>query len=58
MVLVFEAYNALKFCPECGKELEIHPNSGWKACFLHGDMKVVDDIITWDFTKHLIKRGS
>lgn len=49
-------YNHVKFCPECGKELEIDPISGWKACFLHGDMEVQSNLIVWRYTKHLIKR--
>lgn len=56
-VVSLQAYDALKHCPECGKELEVSPISGWKACFLHGDFLLRDGVITWDFTKHLIKRG-
>ncbi|MFY3741616.1 MAG: hypothetical protein HMLIMOIP_002074 [Candidatus Nitrosomirales archaeon] len=52
----FSAYNALKFCPECGKELETHPISGWKTCFLHGDFEMFKYDIYWRFTKNLIKR--
>lgn len=50
-------YNALKFCPECGKELEIHPISGWKACFLHGDFVYRESTqqIIWTYTTNLIK---
>jgi hypothetical protein len=57
MTELIHAYNALKFCPECRKPLEIDPLSGWKACFLHGDFIMREDAITWNFTKNLIKRG-
>ena len=54
---VLKAYDALKFCPECGKEFEINPLSGWKACFLHGDFETTKEgKIIWKFTKHLITR--
>jgi hypothetical protein len=53
---VAAVYNFLKFCPECGKELEIDPLSGWKACFLHGDFTTTSEIIIWNFTSNLIKR--
>jgi hypothetical protein len=32
--------NWLKFCPFCRKEMEVHPFSGNKACFVHGDFLV------------------
>lgn len=32
---------ALLFCPVCGKELETHPITGNRACFLHGDFVIV-----------------
>lgn len=51
-------YPHIKFCPECGKELEHHPVSGWKACFLHGDMVVRAGHIIWEFTENLIDRSS
>jgi len=40
---ILEGHNLLKICPACGKELEIHPVSGWKACFLHGDFIISED---------------
>lgn len=49
-------YRFLKFCPECGKELENSPISGWLACFLHGDFTVENDFLVWSFTKNLIRR--
>lgn len=51
-------YRHLKFCPECGKELEKDPINGNFACFLHGDFLLRDDgrRIVWHYTKHLIKR--
>ena len=50
-----KVYNFLSRCPECGNTLEIHPASGWKACFLHGDFQIVDDRIAWNYTKHLYR---
>lgn len=40
---MLKGYNLIKVCPVCGKELEIHPLTGWKACFLHGDFIVSED---------------
>jgi hypothetical protein len=34
---------SLKFCPTCGKELDIHPATGQLACFLHGEFEVVEE---------------
>jgi hypothetical protein len=46
---VIKVYNGLRYCPACGKELKIHPVIGWKACFLHGNLVVRDDVIVWDY---------
>lgn len=34
--------HALRFCPTCGQHLELHPNTGQPACFLHGDFEVTE----------------
>lgn len=49
-------YRHIKFCPECGKELERTPISGWLACFLHGDFEIENGRLIWVFTVNLIKR--
>lgn len=50
----------IKFCPECGKELELDPITNLLACFLHGDFSICirdsDEKIEWKFTRNLIKR--
>jgi len=50
----------LKFCPECGKELELNPVSNFLSCFLHGEFAILqtvrDEKIEWSFTKNLISR--
>lgn len=51
-----DAYLNLKYCPECGKELERNPNSTYLACFLHGDFNIVDGKIVWDYTNFSIIR--
>lgn len=56
MTTPHQVYDELKFCPECGKELEIPPISPWKACFLHGEFLIKNDKVVWDFTKNLVKR--
>lgn len=35
--------NLMRFCPVCGKPLEIHPSAGMPACFLHGDVVIRHD---------------
>lgn len=47
----FRIYKALKFCPVCGKNLEIHPLAGTMSCFSHGDfiVKVLKDEVTVEF---------
>lgn len=32
----------------CGKELEVNPNTGWKACFVHGDFEIRAETVVWD----------
>jgi hypothetical protein len=49
-------YKFLKYCPECGKELERDPIAGTNACFLHGDFVIRNDSIVWKFTKNIIPR--
>jgi hypothetical protein len=51
MSLGFKIYNALKVCPFCTKELEIHPLAGTKSCFRHGDfiVKELDGQVTVEF---------
>lgn len=46
----------LKYCPECGGILERHPSEVIYSCFLHGDFRIVKDVIVWDYTKHIINR--
>jgi len=48
----------LDYCPECGKELERHPISLRKACFLHGDFVPKGDDLIWRPTKGVISRES
>ncbi len=43
-------YAKIKTCPVCQKELEIHPCSGFKACFVHGDFEVKGYEIIWRAT--------
>ncbi len=47
----------LKFCPECGKELELCPISNEIACFLHGNFIIREDKLIWNYTKNLIARN-
>lgn len=51
-----EYYQYLKYCPECGKELERNPLNGESACFLHGDFEPNNNKIVWRYTENLIKR--
>lgn len=44
---------AIKFCPECGKDLEINPNSGWKSCFVHGSFSTYVATIIWEPMAHM-----
>jgi DNA-binding helix-hairpin-helix protein with protein kinase domain len=55
--MIVEYYEVhLKFCPECGKELENNPISGERSCFLHGDFVLRSGNVVWKFTENLIKR--
>ena len=49
-------YKYLKFCPECGKELEQNPINSNYSCFLHGDFQVRDRKIVWKYTENIVKR--
>lgn len=47
----------LKFCPECGKELERNPISFRWSCFLHGDFAIHDgSFLVWVYTEIIVKR--
>lgn len=54
--LAEKVFDQLKFCPECGKELEIDPIAMRLACFLHGEFVLGKTTIIWNYTKNLIKR--
>jgi hypothetical protein len=41
------AYNKIKTCPVCQKELEINPITEFKACFVHGDFEIQGHKIVW-----------
>lgn len=43
----------IKFCPICGKELEMHPSTGVPACFAHCDIVVIDDRLVIDVMPNL-----
>jgi hypothetical protein len=52
---ITEIYDLLKFCPECGKELEQNPIEGSKACFLHGDLLLRKDQLIWQPMKTFMR---
>lgn len=32
----------IRFCPRCGKRLELHPHTGQPSCFVDGDFEITE----------------
>lgn len=47
-----KVYDALKYCPECGRELDTESENMdgtfQRACILHGDFFIRDNKIVWE----------
>lgn len=56
MVPIEEQVGRFKFCPVCSKRLETNPNTDLPACFMHGDVRVVEGKAVFELLLNIFDR--